>query len=720
MSANWHKGEMTDNNEKNDSGWKTVNKSKKTPSKGRNKGRQGGRANDRGGGRGGRGNDRGGRGNGGRKKSNLPSIPYLIKTIVQGALVGFIKETEQLPSKSELVTLIHKIFEDVRTPNRRVDRAEFQYRQGLKFSDHEGMIKATILNTIVPELMHFGVIHPEFDIGSYVADVLTPLIRMVEENSSKAANGFHPVNQLFWDKRMRDMIDDGLKIEDEQAQLYIQKQIEVIEAMKEIGVSRVGLNKNSEDWLLSYFEGIKAGRTMFDKRVVAALADDLDTKKLVREVINKITPKMPQTMVRKFKYLILMDMPGLTQGLLVNILGSYVFAKKRGVHDRVTSFLEMALNFLKVGKDEFDDESDVLCLWLKENYVCNAETIRQFLISLVDQTMIILSEKAERSKSMFAGQWAWDVIGSLIGEISVILDDPNIFREFFESQIHAVTSGSDGENQMLTLVAHTILQLSKNPAIRNNVGQKRAALGRYLTTSICHTLGRLEFGVRTRMLIEDQISEFLAPAKATRAQIKIIKLSEVGQTLHSDQMTEYLELLEGEDEQEDEVDGEVDADGDNIGAKASVTEVIECNYASDTHIALSTEARRMPDTDYPTFMGYRDMCRVMAKGTSSWCPITTADAETLYRMIGNIAYYVASELHPSPDRAEMRTEQIATLVTVLESYVDRPKIQAALQTFNEDLDQLSEATLDYLWDNTRGKENFADFCNAFGVESIFG
>jgi hypothetical protein len=729
MSArNWRQGDKSGKSDRfdksgrsdksgtddDDGTWKTIGKKKsKSPSKGRKNTRNNTRGNNGNNGNRNNGNRNNGNRNNYRRKPDTPNIPMLIKAISAGVLGNHVKEIG-LPSVAELTDIIAKIFEDVQTPddqNRRVTRVERDYRRNLKFTNYEGMIKATLLNSILPEMMHYGVSNPTFDLQTYVADVLLSLIHSVEESLAKAANGFHCVNQLFWDKRLRDMISDGLESTSDLGQLYIQKQIEIIEVLKKVGISRAGLNKNREDWLLSYFEGIKAGRTLFNKKLVATLSEDLDTEKLVRVLINKISPKMSQAMVRKFKYALCMDMDGLTNGLMINVLGSYVFAKKRGVHERATSFLEMSLNFLKVGESEFDDESDVLCMWLKENYEYGPGPVRAFLTSLVNQAMILLSEKEARGQQIFSAQWAWDVIGSLIGEISVILGEPSIFQEFFDSQMHAVSPGSDSENQVLTLIAHVILRLKKKEP-KASVERKKELLLAYLSRSICFNLSRLEFGSRTRMLIEDQISEFLAPQRATREQIRMIKLQDIGSILHSDRMIEYIEVQSVIERAEAEATLEDEAND-------RVTMAIECNYSYAARVGLSPNAAEIPGTDYPVFMGWRPMCQAMAKGEGEWPPIQNADASVLYQMIGNIAYYVGSELHPSDEKAHLRDCQIAALVKVLKAHGDLTKMQVALQAFSDDLSLLDDETIEYLWDNRRGMKNFRDFSDALGVKTIF-
>jgi hypothetical protein len=756
MSTNdWNKGEMTDFDQtepKNGANaWKTIpNKGQKGP-KGSNgatgyaRGSNGAPGYARGfngatgyarGSNGAPGYARGSNGNksqyGGatRKKPSQPSVNNAVKVHARSELRKFIEEKNALPSELELDPMIALIFEAIRTPTQKVSREEYQYLKGLKFENLIGMIRATILNSIIPEMMHFGVAHPDFDIELYSVETLAPFIQLVEQDSSKSADGFHFVNRLFWDNRMELLIKDGLMSGDDLAELYIQKQIEVINAIKKIGVSREALNKKSEDWLLSYFEGVKARCTLFDKRVVETLSNDLKTDTLVRELINKISPQMSPKMVRKFKYLVLMDMTGLSRGLLLNILASYVFGKKFGVHERVTSFLEMAITFLKVNKNEFDDKTDVLCFWLKETYVCNDDKIREFLLTLSNQAMLLLTEQDSHSHALLSNsvQWAWDAIGSLIGEISVILNDPNIFRTFFESQRHAVTPESNAEKQMITLVAHTILRLKKIPL--QTTAQKCEALGTYLTTSICFDISRFEFSLRSRMLIEDQISKFLDTPKTTRSKIRNISLSDVGDVLHSNRMAEYLKLHDTQDITADvtkditadvtkDITADVTEDDDDTEANDRITEVIDCNYSRDINLSLLPEALDDPGTTYMDFVGWHDVCNAMAKGIMSWKPISSVDDHTLYLMIGNIAYYVAAELHPAPEKATMRSDQISALIKVLQAHVKRSKLQKALTDFNEDLHKLSDETLNYLWDNMRGKNNFSDFCHALDVESSF-
>ena len=703
----------------NDDGWRTVGKN---GSGDRNRNNRNNRNN-----RDTRGNGRrsGSRGTGrqnGRHNKDKPDTKFLIKTIVQGCLSGFVTTHDHLPTLAELLSMISSIFEDMQTPNRRVTSTEYKYRQSLKLADHIGMIKATMINTIYPELLHFVVDHPELETDDFIKgyiDDLAPLIHEVDEFGGKSANGYQPLNQLFWSKRLREEIKAGLAFPDPRADRYVEVWISIIKATDKMDVGTGALNKNSEDRLLSYLQGVTNGRSIFHKDVVGALAADLDTETLVRKVINKISPKMPDTIRVKLHYLVIIALDSLVRGMLINVLGSYVFAKKRGVHDRVTSFIGMALDFLKVKEGQFSDKSDALCIWLKDNYVYNDQVKEDFLRSMVDQAVLLLSEKEKREQNLFTSQWAWDTIGGLLGEISVILDDPQIFKEFFKSQLHAVEPGSDGENQILTLVAHLILRL-KQSTDRSSAAKRIASLSRFLPMEVCYDLSRMDFGSRTRMLIEDQISEFLAHPLAARNQIKMLKLSELGGVLHAGTMAEYIEVCEAEEAADAGTDvSGVDQDGDDIMAKARVGAAVDCDFARTSSLGLSTEVKKMPATEFPVFMGWRLLCIALARGVGKWSKVADADDWTMYQMLGNIAYYVGSELHPADEMAETRDKQITALATVLKAHIELPTIQTALTSFNADLAILSAETRDYLWDNRRGKQNFADFCRAFDVETCF-
>ena len=688
-------------------------------------------------------------------KGNVPNIDFIVKTITQSALGNFLRENAMLPQFDNLNDMIRAIFTDVKTPpaNRHVSPTELAFRQGLVFDKLEPTISATLLNALLPEIMHFGVLHQQFNILQYAKTVLKPLHDIV--GRAKAANRFEAMNQIFWDKRLGTKISNGVTANDEEGQLYIQKQIEIIRAMKEIGATSEGLNKNGEDWLISFVKGVAAGRALQSSTIIAELQKDLDTRTLVRELNNKITPTMSDHLIRKFKYAMHMDCDELAKGLLNNLLGTYAYGKTRGVCERVVAHIKMVLEFLKVKEGEFADDKDGLSLLLANIYTYDQTTKQRFLESLVHQSMIVLTEKTkvkqssqsasmsanqsnefvETVKSIMESQQALDVIGSIIGETAVILENPVIFHEFFNSQAQMMLTGSatgsatekeNGEKQILSLIVHTVRCLHEK-GVHND--EKNATLALYLNTEIFQNLLQLKLGTRTCMIIEDRITEYLLGHLGKQ----VITLEKINAMLHpegikedpenseedDDAPTDSLEVLDEFDEF-DEI-AEIDEDGNDIAAKERVDTVIDCTYATDGRFNLIGEAKEMVDeSEYPVFQGWRDACRTMYYGIKGkWPSIKSADDDQLYQMIGSIANRVASELHPSSDKADMRLFQITALIKVLQTFVDRSKIQLALQRFSDDLSLLSEETCEILWDNARGQDNFTDFCRALEVNSPF-
>lgn len=415
----------------------------------------------------------------------------------------------------------------------------------------------------------------------------------------------------------------------------------------------------------------------------------------------------------KSAYLNALDL--LCSKLVYQLLGSYEYAKKEGVHARVTEYLEIALECLKIKPNEkFEDEDD------EDDYEYSEETVRKFLTALASNAVLILAEENARASetsetsetnettettettetetetidlSCFR-QWALDVIGGMIGEISIILDSPELFAAFFDSQYSSVEPNSNAETQLLTLIAHLTHRLKKEEADSTKISE-------FLTPSICRDLQTLvrekKISSRIRMLIEGRITKCLFGTDKGR----MIKLSEIGTYLHSN-MDKHIEKSETD----------------------QINSVISLGYTGEANFIVCGLPKFVPvkGADYLTAEGYRNLANALARGFNiGFPPFNKMSFDLQRQTICSIVYDVADQAEQF--HKDIQVDDVANAIEgvceLLKAHCSTPKVVESLAAFDADIRLLNDEDRSYLWENPKGKENFSRICQVFDIKSVF-
>jgi hypothetical protein len=433
-----------------------------------------------------------------------------------------------LPSTEQVSMLNEEVGKELTNPPKTCSKEERVYRKKIEIGEQiSEKIEASVIYKLMPCVTIYAIANYDFDVKKYIIKEIGP--PLMKTSSCASGKGFLPLNQIFWSSKIADLIEKN-------GEMITQKMLEIISAFRKLGINPMDRNSKGETSLDSYKEGVKAGRSPWSTEIVSALQYG-DFTALIRELINKISPKMSNRLRASFKYVVMHGLDDLCRGLIISLLSSYIFAKKDGVHERVTNFLNMTLEFLKVRSDEeVDDE-----------YKYSDDTVKKFLTAIASNAQLILTEERKVDITGLS-QWSVDVIGGIVAEISVLLKNPSIFTTFFESQYSIIESDSDKDakaesgSQILTLTAHLIHRINSS-----NSSNTKIKIQEFLTTEICHNMQSLaikkQISPRVRMLIEGRITSYLNNSTKKRGKtLKSVDLTNVCILFHSSSEIENFEI----------------------------------------------------------------------------------------------------------------------------------------------------------------------------------
>lgn len=609
-----------------------------------------------------------------------------------------------LPTATQLFLLSKDVAYEFAHPSETCNKYEKMYRKKYEITDQTfEKIEASVIYKLMPIVIIYAIKQCEFDVKKYIINELGQTI--VKTGTYASGQGFLPLNQIFWSKEISSQYKESKQKED----LIVQKMLEIISAFRKLGINPMDRNSKGETSLDSYKEGAKAGKSPWSTEIVTALQYG-DLTALIRELINKISPKMSDRLRTSFKYVVMHGLDDLCRGLITSLLSSYVYAKKEGVHDRVTNFLNMTIEFLKIRSTE-DVDND---------YTYSEETVNRFLTALASNSQLILTEEKPTDLTG-ENQWSVDVIGGIISEISVLLESPSIFTFFFESQYSIIESSAvketraESESQILTLMSHLIHRLKLNTKVD---------IKEFLTPKICHCLQNIvsnkKISPRVRILIESQITAYMS--KQSGKTVKMVNLSEIAQLFHSGS---YDELdCDDTKEKENEVD-----QNDNDYQRSLTLACYRVQDIIDLNVEPKFTANGLPkfvqigNADYCTAPGYRILADALHNGTSTGLSaFKNIDNDTLQRMvICNIAYNVANDIRqlaPKEEQVDNINDAIDGIKCILNAHCGNVIVNDALKKFTTDLRVLDNETLSCVWDNPNGKDNFGRFCKSFGIQAF--
>jgi hypothetical protein len=616
-----------------------------------------------------------------------------------------------LPSTDQVYMLNKKVGDALIDPPKTCSNEEQVYRKNIKIGEQiSEKIEASVIYKLMPCVTIYAIANCEFDVKKYIINEIAP--PLMKTSSCASGMGFLPLNQIFWSNKIADLIEKN-------GETITQKILEIISAFRKLGINPMDRNSKGETSLDSYKEGVNAGRSPWSTEIVTALQYG-DFTALIRELINKISPKMSNRLRLSFKYVIMHGLDDLCRGLIVSLLSSYIFAKKDGVHERVTNFLDMTLEFLKVRVDEKVDD----------DYEYSEDMVKKFLTAIVSNSQLILTEERKVDITGLS-QWSIDVIGGIVAEISVLLKNPSIFTTFFESQYSIIESDSDKDaktesgSQILTLMAHLIHRLCSSN--NSNSSNKKLKIEQFLTIEICHNMQSLainkQISPRVRMLIEGRITYYLKNSTKKRGKtLKSVDLTNVCILFHSSSEIENFEIKKNQTDQTDRLDG-MDDDEDNDLACHRIQDIIDLEFEPKFNACGVPKFVQIVSSSYVTGQGYRILADALYNGTSTGFPaFTKMNNDKLRKMvICNIVYNVTNDIKqfsPTNEEIDNIKNAIEGINHLLKSHCGADIVMDALSEFVTDLLMLDDESMSYMWDNPNGKNNFGLFCDSFGIKSF--
>ena len=393
--------------------------------------------------------------------------------------------------------------------------------------------------------MHiYAIADNNFNVVEYIQNHLSDLIAIEVISEYNSLDGYSPINIILWSKQKRVKSFDTAR--------YVSTTVQIIEEYKKLGIRCKKNNKKQENWLQSYKMSVKKGRAIHDKNIIASLIDDINIEHNMNKIINMLGDNFIGISgnCKKFCYFQFVNPAAFCRKIVTYIVKAKMIKKKSTTihNDTVTAIINVVTEIYfsqdivdiinnddNVDGIEDYDNFDVFLAYIDD--LLSEENYKVFLNNIIDYSTSLINDMQEINKSREdAGytSYEWHHLGALISEISVILDDPSLFHNFFDLVLAIDEKKSTCSNIIMYSIAHIISRL-ENKYPNASMEERKSFLTPYFNTRIIQALcENFNSDRKTRYAIEGQFSNYLYP-KSTNSHLQkpiVVFLKDLGKILH--------------------------------------------------------------------------------------------------------------------------------------------------------------------------------------------